>query len=101
MPSAIPIASASPISASGTATRSRSRRFLLTHPASSVEARFALAAMVGFAALFVALLPFVRMPLSEVSAFIPTYDTSWSITAPMAALRRWQASWAARTAKSI
>ena len=46
------------------------------HPASSAEARFALAAMACFAALFLALLPFVRMPLSNLPAFIPTYEVA-------------------------
>jgi hypothetical protein len=52
------------------------RRFLATAVATKAEQRIALAIAVGAFLAFVAALPFVRVPLAKLPAFIPSYEAA-------------------------
>jgi PAS domain S-box-containing protein len=49
---------------------------LSTAPASSPDRRLAIAVVVASAVVFVATIPFVRVPLARVPAFIPSYESA-------------------------
>ncbi|HEY3097569.1 MAG TPA: MASE4 domain-containing protein, partial [Methylomirabilota bacterium] len=50
--------------------------FLSTVPAERAERRLALAVVLASAAIFVALVPFAKVPLAKVFAFIPIYQSA-------------------------
>jgi signal transduction histidine kinase len=52
------------------------RLFLSTHPAGRRAIRWAMAAALASAALFTAAVPFARMQLPQVPAFIPIYESA-------------------------
>ncbi|HWX30455.1 MAG TPA: MASE4 domain-containing protein [Steroidobacteraceae bacterium] len=53
--------------------------FLASTPAGPAQKRLALAAVIVSAAVFLALLPFVRMPLARMPAFIGSYEAALSL----------------------
>ena len=55
---------------------SGSRRFLSTLPAGRVERNLALAVVAVSGAIFVVIAPFAKVPLGQVSAFIPIYQSA-------------------------
>ncbi len=56
--------------------RDQQRMFLATAVATRAERRVALAIAAASLALFVAVVPFVRVPLAQFSAFSPAYETA-------------------------
>jgi len=52
------------------------RVFLSTLPAGRGERRLALAAVLASAALFLAATPFAKLPLAQIGAFIPIYESA-------------------------
>src|ERR1041385_8172673 len=52
------------------------RVFLSTLPAGRGERRLALAALLASAAVFLAAAPFAKLPLAQIGAFIPIYESA-------------------------
>src|SRR3989442_6743521 len=62
------------------------RVFLSTLPAGRGERRLALTVVLVSAAIFLTAVPFAKMPLAQISAFIPIYESALVINDPITAV---------------
>lgn len=67
-------------------SRQQSQPFIATAPAGAGERRIAVVAVVLLSVAFVATLPFARVPLARVGAFIPAYQSALALNDLMTAV---------------